>query len=225
VTTTRVKICGITSVEDAERAAELGAWAVGCIFHRPSPRRCRPAEAARIAAALKRRVLVAGVFVNHPLDEIVRLHDRIGFDLVQLHGDEGPAFCSEVGRRTGAKVIRAVRVRDAGDVRALDAFRSVDFHLVDSARPGEPVDPALLRARRADIPLILAGGLTPANVGAAIAAAEPFAVDVASGVEAEPGRKDPDALEAFFAAVAEADGAREEPEGAGPPAAAAEARR
>ena len=204
---TNVKICGITNLDDAERAVELGAWAVGCIFHRPSPRRCRPAEAARIAAAVKRRALVAGVFVNHPLDEIVRLHDRIGFDLVQLHGDEGPAFCSEVARRTGAKVIRAVRVSDAGDVRALDAYRSVDFHLLDSAHPGEPVDPMLLRARRADIPLLLAGGLTPENVGAAIVAAEPFAVDVASGVEAEPGRKDPEVLEAFFAAVAETDAA------------------
>lgn len=205
--TTKVKICGITSVEDAERSTELGAWAVGCIFHRPSPRRCRPTEAARIAAAVRRRALVAGVFVNHPLDEIVRLHERIGFELVQLHGDEGPAFCSEVARRTGAKVIRAVRVRDAGDVRALDAFRSVDYHLLDSARSGETVDPALLRVRRADIPLVLAGGLTPANVGAAIAAAGPFAVDVARGVEAEPGRKEPARLEAFFAAVAAADDA------------------
>ncbi|MEZ5121517.1 MAG: phosphoribosylanthranilate isomerase [Solirubrobacterales bacterium] len=205
--TTKVKICGITSVEDAERSTELGAWAVGCIFHRPSPRRCRPTEAARIAAAVRRRALVAGVFVNHPLDEIVRLHERVGFELVQLHGDEGPAFCSEVARRTGAKVIRAVRVRDAGDVRALDAFRSVDYHLLDSARSGETVDPALLRVRRADIPLVLAGGLTPANVGAAIAAAGPFAVDVARGVEAEPGRKEPARLEAFFAAVAAADGA------------------
>lgn len=205
--TTKVKICGITSVEDAERSTELGAWAVGCIFHRPSPRRCRPTEAARIAAAVRRRALVAGVFVNHPLDEIVRLHERVGFELVQLHGDEGPAFCSEVARRTGAKVIRAVRVRDAGDVRALDAFRSVDYHLLDSARSGETVDPALLRVRRADIPLVLAGGLTPANVGAAIVAAGPFAVDVARGVEAEPGRKEPARLEAFFAAVAAADDA------------------
>jgi phosphoribosylanthranilate isomerase len=203
---TKVKICGITNLDDAERAVELGAWAIGCIFHRPSPRRRRPAEAARIAAAVKRRTRVAAVFVNHPLDEITRLHDRIGFDLVQLHGDEGAAFCSEVARRTGAQVIRAVRVKDAGDVRALDAFRSVDFHLIDSAVSGEPVDPALLRARRAEIPLLLAGGLTPDNVAAAIAAARPFGVDVASGIEAEPGRKDHDRLEAFFAAVAGEDG-------------------
>lgn len=198
----KVKICGVTSVEDAELAADLGAWAVGLIFHRPSPRRCRPTEADAIAAALRKRTLVAGVFVNRPLDEIVRLADRVGFDLVQLHGDEGPSFCAEVHRRTGAQVIKAVRVADTGDVRALDAFRGVDYHLVDSAAPGQPIDPRLLRDRRADVPLILAGALTPDNVAAAIDAVEPFAVDVASGIEAEPGRKDPAKLEAFFAAVA-----------------------
>jgi phosphoribosylanthranilate isomerase len=196
-----VKICGVTTVQDAELAVELGAWAVGVIFHRPSPRHCAPADAERIAAAVKRRALLAGVFVNHPMDAIARLHDRVGFDVVQLHGDEGPAFCAEVARRTGAKIIKAVRVRDAGDVRALDAFRSVDFHLVDSADKGQPVDPSLLRVRRAEIPLILAGGLTPENVAEAITAADPFAVDVASGVESEPGRKDPQKLEAFFEAV------------------------
>lgn len=199
-----VKICGVTTVQDAELAAELGAWAVGVIFHRPSPRRCAPVEAARIAAAVRRRVHLAGVFVNRPLDEVVRLHERVGFDLVQLHGDEGPAFCAEAARRTGARVIKAQRVRDAGDVRALDAFRSVDYHLVDTATPGQPVDPELLRARRSDVPLLLAGGLVPENVADAIAAVEPFGVDVASGVEAEPGRKDPARMEAFFAAVREA---------------------
>jgi phosphoribosylanthranilate isomerase len=197
-----VKICGITSVADAELAAEHGAWAIGVIFHRPSPRSCAPAEAERIAAAVRRRTLVAGVFLNHPLDAIARLHDRVGFDLVQLHGDEGPAFAAEVARRTGAKVIKAARVRDAGDVRALDGFRSADFHLVDGEASGRTVDPALLRVRRADVPLILAGGLTAENVIEGIDAAAPFAVDVAGGTEGdEPGRKDPERLAAFFAAV------------------------
>jgi phosphoribosylanthranilate isomerase len=199
--TPKVKICGITNVDDAELCVELGAWAIGLIFHRPSPRRCAPGEAARISAAVRRRTLVTGVLVNHTLDDVARLHERVGFDLVQLHGEEGPSFCAEVARRTGAKVIKAVRVHDAGDVRALDAFRSVDFHLIDSAEPGQPVDPVMLRGRRSDVPLILAGGLTPENVADAIAAVEPFAVDVASGVEAEPGRKDPAKLEAFIAAV------------------------
>jgi len=199
--TTKTKICGVTSVEDAELAVEAGAWAVGLIFHRPSPRACAVPEAERIAAAIRRRTLVAGVFLNHPLDQIARLHDRIGFDLVQLHGDEGAAFATEVARRTGAKVAKAARLHDAGDVRALDAFRSVDFHLVDGPGGGQTVDPALLRNRRSEIPLILAGGLTPGNVAAAVAAVEPYAVDVASGVEAEPGRKDPELVHAFLAAV------------------------
>lgn len=197
----KVKICGITTVEDAELAVELGAWAVGLIFHQPSPRRVRAADAERIGAAVRRRALVTGVFLNHPLDQIVRRHESVGFDLVQLHGDEGPAFCSEVARRTGAKVVKAARVRDAGDVRALDAFRSVDFHLVDGVERGEPVDAGLRRARRSGIPLLIAGSLTPENVADAIGAWQPYGVDVASGVEAEPGRKDPERLEAFFAAV------------------------
>lgn len=198
---TKTKICGITSVEDAELAVELGAWAVGVIFHRPSPRSCGPAMAARIAAAVRRKTLLTGVFLNHPLDQIVRLHDNVGFDAIQLHGDEGPSFANELARRTGAKLIKAARVHDAGDLRALDAFRSVDYHLVDGPGGGETVDPAMLRGRRSEVPLILAGGLTPENVTAAIEAAQPFAVDVASGVEAAPGRKDPELMEAFFAAV------------------------
>jgi phosphoribosylanthranilate isomerase len=196
----RVKICGVTNVDDGERAVALGAWAVGMIFA-DSPRRCRPQDAREICLALRRRTLLTGVFVNHPLDELVAIHDHAGFDAVQLHGDEGPSYATEVARRTGAKVIKAVRVRDAGDVRALDAFRSVDFHLVDGPGKGQTVDPALLRHRGSAIPLILAGGLTPDNVAGQIEAVEPYAVDVASGVESAPGVKDPDLLEAFFAAV------------------------
>lgn len=202
-----IKICGITRVEDAQLAADLGAWAIGVIFHLPSPRRCRPADAEAIAAAVRKRSLVAGVFVNESLDRIAQLHQRIGFDLVQLHGDEGPAFCAEVSRRTGAKVIKAVQVGNPGEVRALDAFPQAEMHLVDARVPGlrggtgQTVDPALLRVRRSKRPLILSGGLTPDNVAPAIAAVDPFAVDVASGTEALPGIKDPAKLEAFFVAV------------------------
>lgn len=196
----RVKICGLTRLEDGELAVSLGAWSVGLIFA-DSPRRCDPHRAREIATALRRRALVAGVFVNAPLDEVVALQEHVGFDAVQLHGDEGPAFATEVARRTGAKVIKAARVKDAGDVRALDAFRSVDFHLVDGPGKGQTVDPALLRHRRSAVPLILAGGLTPDNVAGQIAAVDPYAVDVASGVESTPGIKDPETLEAFFAAV------------------------
>jgi phosphoribosylanthranilate isomerase len=201
--TPRVKICGLTRLEDAELAVELGAWALGLIFAPGSPRRCRPADADRIAVALRRRALVTGVFVNQTLDEVARLHDRIGFGLLQLHGDEGPAYCAEAHRRTGARIIKARAIRDRGDVQALDAYRDVAFHMVDGPKGdrSQSVDADLVRARRSRAPLILAGSLTPDNVASAAAALRPYAVDTASGTEAEPGVKDPEKLRAFFAAI------------------------
>src|SRR4051812_36357566 len=144
----RVKICGITRLEDAELAAELGAWAIGLIFVPGSPRRTRLADAERVSAAMRRRTEVAGVFVNAHLDEVTRLHERIGFTVLQLHGDEGPAYATEAHRRTGARVIKARRIRDRGDVQALDAFRDVEYHMIDAPQDAsDPVDLALLEAR------------------------------------------------------------------------------
>jgi phosphoribosylanthranilate isomerase len=202
----RVKICGLTNLEDAQLATELGAWALGLIFYEPSPRRCTATEAQRISAALRRKAELCGVFVNATLDEIDERAEQLGLTMLQLHGDEGPSFCAEAARRTGAKVTKAARVRSAGDVRALEAF-STDFHMVDGyaqdlyGGTGQQVDWAIVRQRRSDAPLILSGGLTPDNVTEAIAVVRPFAVDTASGTEAEPGRKDPAKLRAFFDAV------------------------
>jgi phosphoribosylanthranilate isomerase len=204
---TRVKICGTTNLADATLAADLGAWAVGLIFHPPSPRRCREDDAVQIAAALRRRVELCGVFVNPTLDELGGLADRVGLTMLQLHGDEGPAFCAEAARRTGCKVIKAAQVRTLADVRGLESFHT-DFHLLDAhsddlrGGTGTTFDWELVGRRSAPQPLIVSGGLTPDNVAGAIAATEPFAVDVASGVEAEPGRKDPARLEAFLVAAA-----------------------
>ena len=127
----RVKICGITNLADASLACELGAWAVGMIFYEGSARRCSLASAREICHALRRRVELCGVFVNAPLDDIARAADELGLTLVQLHGDEGPSFCAEVARRTGARVIKAAQVSTVGDVRALERFH-VDFHLLDA---------------------------------------------------------------------------------------------
>jgi phosphoribosylanthranilate isomerase len=207
VEATRVKFCGIARLEDAEHAAELGAWAVGMIFWPRSPRRCRMDEAATIAAALKRRTALAGVFVDAHLDEVAATADALELTLIQLHGDEGPAYCAEVARRTGAKVIKAARVRDRADVRALHAFAATDFHLLDAYAPGRPGGTGetfaweLAGEHARDRPLILSGGLTPANVAEAIAAVRPFAVDVASGVEQRPGVKDHARMTAFAQAV------------------------
>ncbi len=210
----KVKICGITNLDDAEMALELGAWALGMIFAPDSPRRCSLAEAQRITAALRRRVELCGVFVNAPLDEVVHTSEDLGLTMLQLHGDEGPAFCAEATRRNGARVIKAAQVSGPGDVRDLERFH-VDFHLLDahSSAPeklrlrggtGETFDWTLLAGRRSKVPLILSGGLQAENVAAAITAARPYAVDTASGTEAAPGRKDPDRLRAFFDAVEEA---------------------
>jgi phosphoribosylanthranilate isomerase len=202
----RVKICGITNLEDAREAVRLGAWAIGLIHHEDSPRRCEPAAAAEIAAELRRRCEVAGVFVNPSLDEVTDAVADEGLTIVQLNGEEGPSFCTEVARRTGCKVTKAVHVSSAADVRGAAAYRT-DFHLFDTRRKGlhggtgESFDWDLVAQRRSDVPMIVAGGLRPENVADAIEVSRPFAVDVASGVEAEPGRKDPELLAAFFAAV------------------------
>lgn len=201
VVRTRVKICGITRLDDAEQAVDAGAWAIGLILWRKSKRRCRIEEAQRIGAAVKRRVEVVGVFVNATLDEVDLAVDQCGLTIVQLHGDEGPSYCAEVARRTGAKVIKAARVRTGADVTALRPFHT-DFHLLDThvagvqGGTGETFDWELARVRRApqgekQPPLILSGGLTPGNVAEAVRTARPYAVDVASGTEAAPGRKDP----------------------------------
>jgi phosphoribosylanthranilate isomerase len=202
----RIKLCGITSLDDARLAVDAGAWAVGCILWPQSPRACDLAEAARIATALHRRAHVCGVFVNPHLDDVTQLVDALGLTMVQLHGDEGPAFCAEVARRTGAKVVKAAAVTTQADVRALETFFT-DFHLLDAHRPGlrggtgETFDWDLVRARRSSIPLVLSGGLKPDNVAEAITAVRPFAVDTASGTEAAPGVKDPAKVAAFVEAV------------------------
>jgi phosphoribosylanthranilate isomerase len=205
----RVKICGIARHEDAELAVELGAWALGFILWPQSPRAADPAVAAGIAAALRRRVELVGVFVNATLDEISHAAEDLHLSHLQLHGDEGPAFCAEAGRRTGAKVIKAVRIASAADLQDVERFHT-DFHLLDTAArglrggSGQTWDWALAARRRRKVPAILSGGLTADNVAAGIAALDPWAVDVSSGVEAEPGVKDPEKLRAFMAAVPQA---------------------
>jgi phosphoribosylanthranilate isomerase len=202
----RIKICGITNIDDAEAAVGHGAWAIGLIHHRESPRFCAPEVAVEIGAAMRRRCEVAGVYVNATLDEIAQSAQNEGQTLVQLHGDEGPEFCREVARRTGAKVIKAFPVRSAAALQEAEAYR-VDYHLMDAYRPGTPggtgesFDWDLLSGRRSKVPMILAGGLNHGNVAEAIAAARPWAVDVVTGTEASPGVKDPELLAAFFDAV------------------------
>jgi phosphoribosylanthranilate isomerase len=203
-----VKFCGITNLDDAREAARLGAWAIGLNHHPQSPRRCDPATAVEIGAQLRRRFEIVGVFVDPTLDELAVASEDESLSMIQLHGGEGPAFCREAARRTGCKVVKALRVRSGADVQRAEAYRT-DYHLLDAHGPGraggtgESFDWELLAGRRSRVPLILAGGLTPANVADGIVAARPFAVDVATGVEASPGIKD-HALMAEFVARAQA---------------------
>lgn len=203
----RVKFCGITNMDDAAEAVRLGAWAIGLVHFDASPRCVEPGAAVEIGAAFRRKCEVVGVFVNPTLEEVDRAVEDAGLTMVQLNGAEGASFCTEVARRTGAKVIKAIHVASAADVHAAEAYRT-DFHLFDRrgrglwGGTGESFDWELLRGHRSEVPALLAGGLRPDNVAAAIAVARPYAVDVASGVESEPGRKDHAAMAAFAAAAA-----------------------
>jgi len=207
---TRVKICGLTNLDDARQAAELGAWALGLILWPRSPRACPPEAAEEIGALMHRRAAVTGVFVNATLDEVALAADRHSLDILQLHGDEGPAYCREAARRTGCRVMKAAGVRGAATIRELEPFHT-DLHLLDAhvagrrGGTGETFDWDVARSHPRTLPLVLSGGLDADNVGQAIAAVDPYAVDTASGTEASPGVKDPARVEAFFRAVEAAD--------------------
>jgi phosphoribosylanthranilate isomerase len=197
----RVKICGIRSVDDACAAVEAGADAIGLNFYPAAKRYCPVEQAREIAQAVGRRSCKVGLFVNAPSVEIRGLVDDLGLDLVQLHGDEPPEMLAEL---RGVPVMRAFRVRDdlssaAEYLRACHRLRCLPrLVLLDGSAQGKYGGTGLTvdwkaistqRASLAGVPLVLAGGLTSANVGAAISTVRPWAVDVASGVESTPGQK------------------------------------
>lgn len=207
-----VKICGLTRVDDALACAELGADWIGLNFHRPSPRSVLPDVAAAIVAALPRSVQAVGVFVDRPVAEVVDLAERIGLGVVQLHGAEPPDDLPALGR---FRVVRAFRLRADGGWRIISDYLAraealghpPHGVLVDAFVPGMAggtgtmIDESLLDDRPALSRFILAGGLTPENVAGRIARVRPWMVDVASGVESAPGRKDLALVSAFIRAV------------------------
>jgi phosphoribosylanthranilate isomerase len=200
-----VKICGITKLEDAVSAARFGADAVGFVFA-DSPREVTPKRARNIAKAMPAGPEKVGVFVNRPLDEIEKIVDYCGLDLVQLHGDEDPAYCSMLGDRA----IKALRVRGNTDLVEVDKYpcRAVLLDGYESAgrrADGSGFDWRMVSVFDAGLPIIVAGGLTPDNVGKAITTARPFGVDVSSGVEAAPGIKDPVLIYHFIEKARRAD--------------------
>jgi phosphoribosylanthranilate isomerase len=200
----RIKICGITNLEDALLATELGADALGFIFYPKSPRYVAPDTAREIIALLPPLVTSVGVFVDENVTVVQDLAAQVGLDWVQLHGQESPDYCRSLGRR----VIKGFRIKDESSLKDLEPFRgAVQAVLLDTYKKGqvggtgETFDWLLAREAKQYGQIILAGGLTPENVAQAIKVAQPQAVDTASGTEAAPGKKDPEKLREFFSAV------------------------
>ena len=189
---TEIKICGITNLDDALAAAEAGADALGFIFYSRSPRCITPEQAQEIIAGLPRGIAKVGVFVNDDLERIEGIVGICGLDFIQLHGDETPDYCR---RFPASTVIKAFSPRSAADLK-----RAADYPvraiLVDAFAPGlyggtgKTSNWELARAIGEHCPLILSGGLNSANIEEAIATVSPDAVDINSGVESAPGRKD-----------------------------------
>lgn len=206
----KIKICGVTLAGDAAQIAELGVDYIGLNFWPRSKRWIDVEQAAAIAAAARGAgpARIVGVFVNAGADEIAAVHARVGLDVIQLHGAEPPEAAAAIAGAIGRPVWKAIAAGGPGDVDGLDAW-PVDAILLDTPTPGrggsgETFDWGLARAARVRYParrLVLAGGLHAGNVAAAIAAVAPWAVDVASGVEAAPGVKDTGKLVAFVAAA------------------------
>ncbi|PVZ16190.1 MULTISPECIES: phosphoribosylanthranilate isomerase [unclassified Pseudomonas] len=204
----RSKICGITRVEDALAAAQAGADAIGLVFYAKSPRAVTLARARAIVQALPPFVTTVGLFVNASRCELGEILDAVPLDLLQFHGDETPAQCEGHGRPW----VKALRVRAGDDIAAAcQAYRAAGARgvLLDTFVEGVPggtgqaFDWSLVPADLG-MPVILAGGLTPANVGQAIAQVKPWAVDVSGGVEASKGIKDAALITAFTSAVRQA---------------------
>ena len=197
---TRVKICGITREQDAAAAVEHGADAIGLVFYPVSPRHVSIERAVAICRQLPPFVTTVALFVNSPADEIARVVDEVGVDLLQFHGQECADYCAQHRRPW----IRAIRMKPETDVLAEQAaYAGGRGLLLDAYRPGVPGGTGETFDWARIPPMVgpqitLAGGLDPGNVGAAVRAVRPYAVDVSGGVEVEKGIKDPDKIKAFM---------------------------
>lgn len=205
---TRAKICGLTRLQDVHSAVRCGADAVGFIFYPPSPRAVTATQATALVQAIPAFVQAVGLFVNATAEEIVAVLAQVPLDVLQLHGDESPQQCRDIARHTGRRWIKALAVKPDVDIEAqidLYAQAGASAILLDAWHPqlkggtGHSFDWSVWP--QAEIPLILAGGLTPDNVVQAIAQTRPYAVDVSGGVEASKGIKDHLLIEQFMRGV------------------------
>ena len=201
----RVKVCGVTRPDDAVLAASLGACAIGMIFWPGSPRAVDRARARDIVLALPPFVATVGVFVDQPMDDVLSIADVVGLTAIQLHGDEAPGAYARLPRR----VIKAVAVSGPSSADAALAVPACATVLLDAHDPvrrggtGRSIDWSIASRIARQRPVILSGGLGPENAAAAVDAVRPYAIDVSSGVESSPGRKDEARLRALFAALHE----------------------
>lgn len=199
-----VKVCGITTPEDARLAAEAGAGAIGLLFA-GSPRRVSVERATEIAGALPEGILKVGVFVDSSAAEVLEVAGRVGLDYAQLHGEEPPEVVAEV-RRSGLKSIKALRVRDAGSLAGLEEY-GAELYLLDAwsdrlrGGTGERFDWSLAEGLRGRGNIVISGGLTPENVREAVEYFRPYGVDASSSLEAAPGVKSPDQVRRFTSAA------------------------
>ena len=199
----RVNICGITNKSDALAAVEFGADALGFIFYRASQRFVEQDVAAEIIRELPPFVTKVGVFVDAQVEEIRETTRACGISTVQLHGRESPEFCEEIAK-AGLDVIKAFRMKNAGSVGEIEKFRTKAY-LLDSYVPGELGGTGAVfnwdlakTAKQSGRPIILAGGLTPKNITFAVESVQPYGVDVSSGVEVSPGKKDLEKVRSFI---------------------------
>ena len=203
----QVKICGITNKEDARCAAKLGAAALGFIFYPPSPRNIKPADARKIVSVLPDESVKVGVFVNESVTEVKRIVEYCGLDMIQLHGDESPAYCREF---PASQVIKAVQLKNDDDFNQTSGY-DVAAILVDSRHAGlyggtgKKANWELACRIKNKKPLILSGGLNEGNIAEAIKAVTPNALDINSGVELRPGKKDHAKLARIFDIIQHAD--------------------
>lgn len=200
---TKVKICGLTNLADAQAAVAAGADMLGFNFYEKSPRHVSLAPAAEITRRLPPSVLRAGVFVNAPAEFVLRAISEVGLTMLQFHGDEPPEFCTQFGLMT----LKAFRIRDENSLAQIPDFQT-DAYLLDAfsadefGGTGKKFNWDLaIEAKKSGKPVFLAGGLTPENVADAVKKVRPFAVDVSSGVESAPGKKDHAKVKAFIEAA------------------------
>ena len=204
----RVKICGMTRIDDAQCAAAAGVDALGFIFYAKSPRHIEPEAARRIIAGLPPLVDAVGVFVNEEMARVEAVVRGCGLQYVQLHGAEPPDYCRELAARAGCRVLKAIRVGPATTDAEVTPYRgAVCGFLLDTYQQeavggtGAVFDWALIDRLQLDRPFLLAGGLSVDNIAAALTQAQPFGVDANSGLERAPGIKDHDLIERFMTAV------------------------